>query len=46
MDKCTRFYVEKLQTKRQYDYNKEFLNLHLHGFFNDDFKLIGEMSAM
>jgi len=21
-------------------------NLHLHGFFNDDFKLIGEMGEM
>jgi hypothetical protein len=32
--------------KRQYDYNKEFPNLCLHGFFNDDFKLIGEMREM
>jgi hypothetical protein len=32
--------------KRQYGYNKEFSNLHLHGSFNDDFKLIGEMGEM
>jgi len=32
--------------KRQHDYNKEFPNLYLHGFFNDDFKLVGEMIAM
>jgi len=32
--------------KRQYGYNKEFFDLHLHGFFNNDFKLIGEMGAM
>ncbi len=33
---------EETSNKRQHGYNKEFPNLHLHGFFNDDFKLIWE----
>jgi hypothetical protein len=36
----------EISNKRQYGYNKEFPNLHLHGFFNNDFKLIGEMGEM